>query len=164
MNLASFNSASDSAALDVLRPCVDITRWATEIIRTRPFNSREELLAFAEQAAQPWTEEEIDGALAHHPRIGEKAAGSSTEADMSRKEQSGVVQSAEVQDKLRSGNQAYEEKFDRVFLIRAAGRSAEEILSQLEKRLRNSPDEEIAVVAGQLREIAILRLEGVIEA
>jgi 2-oxo-4-hydroxy-4-carboxy-5-ureidoimidazoline decarboxylase len=83
---------------------------------------------------------------------------------MSRKEQSGVAQSAEVQDRLRSGNQAYEEKFDRVFLIRAAGRSAEEILSQLEKRLRNSPDEEIAVVAGQLREIAILRLEGVIEA
>jgi 2-oxo-4-hydroxy-4-carboxy-5-ureidoimidazoline decarboxylase len=55
MNLTSFNSASDSAALEVLRPCVDITRWATEIIRARPFNSREELLSFAEQAAQPWT-------------------------------------------------------------------------------------------------------------
>lgn len=83
---------------------------------------------------------------------------------MSRKEQAGVVSSAETQTALEAGNRAYEEKFDRVFLIRASGRSAEEILEQLQKRLHNSPDEEIAVVAQQLREIAILRLEGAIEA
>ncbi|EMY36196.1 OHCU decarboxylase [Arthrobacter crystallopoietes BAB-32] len=164
MDFSTFNHAQPAEAAAVLRPCVDITRWVEEIVALRPFASRNELIEFAGRAANPWTAEEIDGALAHHPRIGERAAGNSAEAGMSRKEQSGVVRSPEVQAALEAGNRAYEEKFDRVFLIRAAGRSAEEILEQLQKRLHNSPDEEIAVVAQQLREIAVLRLEGAIEA
>jgi 2-oxo-4-hydroxy-4-carboxy-5-ureidoimidazoline decarboxylase len=164
MDFSSFNDSPAAEAAAVLRPCVDIDRWVEEIVALRPFANRGELIDFAGRAAAPWTTAEVDGALAHHPRIGERAAGTSAEADMSRKEQSGVVSSAETQAALEAGNRAYEEKFDRVFLIRAAGRSAEDILEQLQKRLHNSPDEEIAVVAQQLREIAILRLEGVIEA
>lgn len=164
MDFSSFNNLSSADAADVLRPCVDIDRWVQAIAAARPFADRTELISFARGAADPWTTEEIDAALAHHPRIGERAAGNSAEAGMSRKEQSGVVRSAGIQAALDAGNRAYEAKFDRVFLIRAAGRSAEDILEQLQKRLHNSPDEEIAVVAQQLREIAILRLEGAIEA
>ena len=42
-----------------------------------------------------------------------------------------------VADRLVDGNRAYEERFDRVFLIRAAGRDADEILAELERRLGN---------------------------
>lgn len=164
MDFSSFNHLSPADAADVLRPCVGIDRWVQQVVAARPFADRTELIGFAAAAADPWTTEEIDAALAHHPRIGERAAGNSAEAGMSRKEQSGVVRSAEIQAALDAGNRSYEAKFDRVFLIRAAGRSAEDILEQLQKRLHNSPDEEIAVVAQQLREIAILRLEGAIEA
>ena len=63
---------------------------------------------------------------------------------------------------LAQGNRDYEEKFGRVFLIRAAGRTAPEILAALNERLANSPAEEDVTVAQQLREIAVLRLEGLI--
>ena len=43
----------------------------------------------------------------------------------------------DVARRLAEGNRAYEERFDRVFLIRAAGRSAPEILEELERRLGN---------------------------
>lgn len=82
---------------------------------------------------------------------------------MSRSEQSGVDPSdVDVQQALREGNLAYEERFGRVFLIRAAGRSAEEILSTLQERLRNDADAEGRIVAEQLREIALLRLRGTV--
>ncbi|MFD1212280.1 2-oxo-4-hydroxy-4-carboxy-5-ureidoimidazoline decarboxylase [Arthrobacter sp. GCM10027362] len=164
MDLNLFNAASAEEAAAVLRPCVDIQRWVEQIVRQRPFARIEDVVAAAERAAHPWSGEEIDGALAHHPRIGERAAGNSTEAGMSRSEQAGVDSSAETARRLRVGNEAYEDKFGRVFLIRAAGRSAEEILAELERRLGNSPEDELPVIAAQLREIAVLRLRGVLEA
>jgi 2-oxo-4-hydroxy-4-carboxy-5-ureidoimidazoline decarboxylase len=80
---------------------------------------------------------------------------------MSRSEQAGVdPHDAEVRERLAAGNAAYEERFDRIYLVRAAGRSADEILALLEERLGNDPETELAVTAGQLREIAVLRLKG----
>ena len=164
MRLETLNTCSPAEAAAQLSPCVDIPRWIHAIVDARPFSSEAELIAFAEKAAHPWTEAEIDGALAHHPRIGERASGNTTEASMSRGEQAGVSTAVEIQTALLEGNRAYEEKFGRVFLIRAAGRSAEDILAAPEQRLHNPPERELAVIAQQLREIAILRLKGVLEA
>ena len=57
-----------------------------------------------------------------------------------------------------TGNRAYEEKFGRVFLIRAAGRSRAEILAELRRRLELDPDAELEQVAAELRDIALLRI------
>ncbi len=163
MGLDSFNALDRDAARSALRPCVDIDRWIDAIIDGRPYSDVEQALVAGRLAADPWTEAEIDGALAHHPRIGDRARGAGTEATLSRSEQAGVdVTDGDVQAALVAGNHAYEERFGRVFLIRAAGRDSREILDALNARLRHSPDEEIAVVAQQLREIAVLRLEGVL--
>ena len=160
MHLNDFNSASSSAAAAALSPCVDVPRWVDEIVAARSFASTADLMSFAATAAPGWTEAELDRALQHHPRIGERAAGTSPEADMSRREQSGVDTSADTAEQLLAGNREYEDRFGRVFLIRAAGRSAEEILASLRLRLKNTPDQELHVVAEQLREIALIRLEG----
>ncbi len=163
MRLAEFNEADRADASKVLRPCIDVQRWIDEIADARPFASGEDLLGFARGAASPFTSGEVAGALAHHPRIGERPTAPSTEAAMSRSEQAGVDPAdAALADALAAGNRAYEEKFGRVFLIRAAGRTAPEILAALNERLDNTPAQEDAVVAQQLREIALLRLQGVI--
>ena len=52
-------------------------------------------------------------------------------------------------------------RFDRVFLIRAAGRSAPEILAELDRRLGNDDAAEREETVTQLREIALLRLRQV---
>lgn len=158
MDIFRFNTLGSSEAAAVLRPCVDIDRWIEAILGARPFRSMDELLACAQNAADPFTEAEIDAALAHHPRIGERAAGSSAEATLSRGEQSTLNLEGKIAAELLSGNRAYEERFARVFLIRAAGRSSEEILAELRRRLDNDPKVELAEAGEQLRAIALLRL------
>jgi OHCU decarboxylase len=161
MTIDEFNALDRDAAIAWLRPCVDITRWCEEVADGRPYDSVEDVVARAEVAAEPFTVDEVDVALAHHPRIGERAAGEHAEAAMSRAEQAGLEQKdAAIAATLDEGNRAYEQRFGRVFLIRAAGRSAQEILDALTVRLGNTPAEEQFVVAENLREIAVLRLKG----
>ncbi|MFP3580552.1 2-oxo-4-hydroxy-4-carboxy-5-ureidoimidazoline decarboxylase [Arthrobacter sp. SIMBA_036] len=163
MELAVFNSVDRDEAIRILTPCLDISRWVNDVVDARPFASLDELLARARKAADPFTPDEVESALAHHPRIGERPKAQTTEAAMSRSEQAGVDPGdSGTTAALAEGNLAYEEKFGRVFLIRAAGRSAQEILGALQERLTHTPEEEDIIVAGQLREIALLRLAGLI--
>ncbi|MDP9983869.1 2-oxo-4-hydroxy-4-carboxy-5-ureidoimidazoline decarboxylase [Pseudarthrobacter oxydans] len=164
MHLDQFNAASRTQAADALRPCLDIQRWIDDLADARPYSALEALLAAGRAAADPFTPAEIEAALAHHPRIGERARGNSTEARLSQSEQAGLGEAdAAVAEALAEGNRAYEEKFGQVFLIRAAGRSREEILAALNIRLGHTPGEEQAIIGEQLREIAVLRLEGLME-
>ena len=163
MKLAEFNTADPAEAARALRPCIDVPRWVDSVAAARPFTSKDALLAFASEAAYPLTPAEVEAALAHHPRIGERPTAATAEASMSRSEQAGVDPAdTAAAEALAKGNRDYEEKFGRVFLIRAAGRTASEILQSLHQRLANSPDQEDTIVAQQLREIAVLRLEGLI--
>jgi 2-oxo-4-hydroxy-4-carboxy-5-ureidoimidazoline decarboxylase len=162
MELAAFNSASREDVLRALRPCLDIDRWMEQLTDARPFASKEALLRLAGEAAEPFTAQEIRQALAHHPRIGKPPQAAAREAEMSRSEQAGVdVGEDGLAAALAQGNREYEETFGRIFLIRAAGRTGPEILAALRERLNHTPEEENLIVARQLREIAVLRLEGV---
>lgn len=154
-----FNALSDSAAADLLTTCLDVPRWVREVLDGRPYADRSALLAAAASAAGSLTDREVDSALAGHPRIGERA-GNGHNVAASQREQAGVAGAdATVTARLAAGNAAYEEKFDRVFLIRAAGRGPEEILSALDRRLGNDDETERQEVVDNLREIALLRLE-----
>lgn len=160
--LVDFNGLSAGEARRVLRPCLDIDRWIGELVDGRPYASVAELLDLAGSAASPFTSLEVEGALRHHPRIGERAGAASVEAEHSGAEQVGVSTDAETLRRLEEGNRLYEERFGRTFLIRAAGRSAEDVLEALEPRLGNDPGTEERVLADQLREIAVLRLTQVV--
>ncbi len=70
---------------------------------------------------------------------------------------------AEVRQALEDGNRRYEERFDHVFLIRASGRSPEEMLAELERRLGNDPATEAREVVEQLTQITRLRVEGLLD-
>ena len=92
-------------------------------------------------------------------RLGERRLGSTTEDRWSRSEQAGALAlDTDVQERLAEGNRRYEERFGHVFLIRAAGRSAEEMLAALEERLGHDDDTERDVVRRELAEIVRLRL------
>jgi 2-oxo-4-hydroxy-4-carboxy-5-ureidoimidazoline decarboxylase len=161
MLIERFNAADRPEAVAALRPCLDIQRWIDELADARPFSDLESLLDAGRRAADPFTPTEVGAALAHHPRIGERAPGNSTEARLSQSEQAGLGEpDAAVTEALADRNRAYEEKFGQVFLIRAAGRSRGEILTALNARLAHTPEQEQLIIGQQLREIAVLRLEG----
>ncbi|SVR61764.1 2-oxo-4-hydroxy-4-carboxy-5-ureidoimidazoline (OHCU) decarboxylase [Klebsiella pneumoniae] len=161
--LSQFNSLSKDEAAGLLAPCVAIPAWGEMLVSLRPFASRHALLQAARKAMANWGEDELNAALSAHPRIGEKPTGSQVHAALSRQEQSSVDSENErLAQALREGNARYEARFGRVFLIRAKGRSGEEILQALTRRLQHTADEEVAEALAQLREITMLRLEGAI--
>jgi 2-oxo-4-hydroxy-4-carboxy-5-ureidoimidazoline decarboxylase len=108
----------------------------------------------------------VRAGLSAHPRIGERPAGDSAEAAWSRREQSTAARSADERTKaaLADANRAYESRFGRVFLIFASGRTQEEILAAARERLANDEETERVIVADELRKIALLRLERVLDA
>ena len=161
--LRQFNRLSHDEAVALLAPCVAIPAWSDTLVSLRPFACREALLQVAREAMADWGENDLNAALSAHPRIGEKPTGSQAHATMSRQEQSAVDSDNEkLAQALREGNARYEARFGRVFLIRAKGRSGEEILQALTRRLQHTADEEVPEALAQLREITMLRLEGAI--
>jgi 2-oxo-4-hydroxy-4-carboxy-5-ureidoimidazoline decarboxylase len=141
-----------------LLACLSVPRWADDVLAGQPYADRLALLARADEAARSLSDSELDQALAAHPRIGER--GGAQMSDQSQREQAGVDSSqGDTATRLAAGNAAYEQRFGRVFLIRAAGRGAEEILAELDRRLGNDDETERAETVDNLRQIALLRLE-----
>lgn len=158
MTLEEFNALSEREAREVLTPCVNIAEWVETLIHARPFASTEAAVAVATQASENWQPEAVGRALAQHPRIGERVQGDSREAALSRAEQATLGLGAQqTADALLQGNQQYEQRFGRVFLIRAKGRTPDEILMHLHRRLQNSDAQEWRETAEQLQQITLLR-------
>jgi 2-oxo-4-hydroxy-4-carboxy-5-ureidoimidazoline decarboxylase len=154
--------APDALSRDLLLGCLSVPRWADDVLAGQPYADRAALLARADEAARSLSDEELEQALAGHPRIGERATGAHN-TGASAREQAGVDTSvADTAARLLDGNVAYERRFGHVFLIRAAGRDGEEILAELERRLRNDDETERAETVDNLRQIALLRLEAAI--
>jgi 2-oxo-4-hydroxy-4-carboxy-5-ureidoimidazoline decarboxylase len=102
------------------------------------------------------TDEDWSAAFKAHPRIGERGGDA---PESSEREQGRAMQSsAETMAELAAENRRYEHKFGHVFLIRASGRSGEEILSELRRRLKNDPATELAEARRELAQIAEERL------
>lgn len=161
--LEDFNALPTQEADRQLAGCLPVTRWVATVRDARPYPDRATLEEVATSAAVHLDDDELAAALAGHPRIGERATSPEHHAAFSAREQAGVDPSdAEVARELAAGNAAYEARFDRVFLIRAAGRTAPEILAELRRRLDNDDDTERAETVTALREIALLRLRQVV--
>jgi 2-oxo-4-hydroxy-4-carboxy-5-ureidoimidazoline decarboxylase len=151
---------SDDELRSGLMASLAVPRWVDDVIAFSPYDSVEQLLERAADAATPLAAEEIEEAIAHHPRIGEKPVGEGASQAFSRAEQAGLGdEDSDLDESIRSGNEAYEERFGRVFIIRAAGRSKREILAELERRLELPNSTELEIVGEQLRDIALLRIE-----
>jgi 2-oxo-4-hydroxy-4-carboxy-5-ureidoimidazoline decarboxylase len=110
----------------------------------------------ADRIADGLSDKEWLEAIAAHPRIGE---GGGHSPDASAREQSRVMQgSAETLEALAAENREYEKRFGHVFLIAASGRSGDEILGELRRRMNNDPATELAEARRELRSIVHLRL------
>lgn len=163
MHLEQFNAEPREDLQSALLACCDVRTWAQSVIDERPYADLDTLDKVADAAARRLTADEVEHALAAHPRIGERAHGQSAQAGWSRGEQAGVSQDDRTKAALLEGNRAYEQRFGRVFLICASGRSAAQILTNLRERLTHDDRTEAAVTADELRKIALVRLHKLLE-
>jgi OHCU decarboxylase len=154
--IEDFNALPEKEAEDRLYACLANRRWVAEVCSRRPYADAQSFLAAAENALNGLTDDDWVAAFKAHPRIGERGgdAPKSSEREQSRAMQS----SAATGYALVAQNPRYEKKFGHVFLIRASGRSGEEILSELRRRMRNDPATELAEARRELAQIAGDRL------
>lgn len=161
LRAADFDVLAEAEATELLLTCARIPGWAAAVVAGRPYRTREALLKVARKHAKDWTWADVAAALAAHPRLGDRpAAGASGEQGLSRAEQAGL--GGDLSAELAAVNAAYEERFDRVLLIRAAGRSASEILRVGVRRLLLDEDADRFATTGELRDIALRRLKGLV--
>lgn len=163
MTLEELNALEEPKAVEALMKCCGSARWAMAVARRRPFSSLEALRQEADAAWRRCGEADWLEAFSHHPRIGGKDALRAKFAatrSWSEGEQASVSKASEaVLEALAAGNDAYEKKFGRVFLVCATGKSAEEMLSLLEARLPNDARVELEIAAGEQAKITRIRLD-----
>lgn len=158
--LLYLNTAPPAALQKLFKQVCHSDRWAAEMSASAPFQSLTDLLKKGAGAWAKCNEKDWRQALDGHPRIGEKASGEGLSAQWSRGEQSKAqTVDSEIADKLRQAQAHYYQKFGFIFLICASGRSSQEILAAVEKRLHNSAAEEMQIVAEEQAKIIHLRLE-----
>jgi allantoicase len=148
--LRLINSLTPGVADQKFLQCCRSSRWATEMVSARPFSSWTDV---EQTAAKIWTtasREEILEAFAAHPRIGDHK-GAEEQARVR------TATEATLQDLSRL-NREYESRFGYIYIVCATGKSVEEMLALLRKRLENDPEEEIAVAAEEQGLITQLRL------
>jgi 2-oxo-4-hydroxy-4-carboxy-5-ureidoimidazoline decarboxylase len=161
--LARWNELRAAEAAEEILPCCGSMAWAREMAARRPILDEAALLGACDQAWDSLAEADWLEAFRRHPRIGEthvQASAPARSAAWSGEEQQKVGNSTQdIKAALAEGNRAYEERFKRIFIICASGKSAPEILEDLRRRLRNDDAAELREAAEQQRQIAHLRLK-----
>jgi OHCU decarboxylase len=160
--LRALNAMDDDAAAASLSACCGSNAWVERMTAARPYVDLDDCFTKADTAWRSLGQAAWLQAFVRHPRIGDRPA----EGERGRSHRWSAEEQSQAQEAspetLRAfaeGNRAYEDRFGYVFLVRAAGRTATEMLSLLRERLRNDPDTELRVAASEQEAITRLRLE-----
>ncbi len=158
--LVEWNELGLDEAAEVILPCNGSPVWATLVAYNRPYDSAAALFVMSDTIWRSLPEEDWQEAFDSHPRLGEQKAKAATEKSLSwsASEQRTANPDDTVREALAQGNREYEEKFGRIFLLCATGRSAAEMLAILRERMLNDAASELHEVAEQQRLITQLRL------
>jgi len=161
--LAWFNSLPEKKAEAALTDCCGSHEWVRRMLALRPFGNETEFYAAADEIWNALGRKDWLEAFRHHPRIGARKAvrkQSAKAGGWSAKEQSEVEHATtEARAVLDAANRAYEAAFGHIFIICATGKSSEEILRELQRRLANDREKELHEAAEEQRKIMRLRLE-----
>jgi OHCU decarboxylase len=165
--LDRLNDLDDEEATTELLTCCGSPVWARQMARLRPFLDDGELLEAGNRVWWSLNPEDWLEAFHAHPRIGERIGERTAEREQdaraaawSAQEQAGATSAADgTAAALAEGNRAYEQRFGYIYIVSAAGKTADEMLSILRERLANDPESELRVAAGEQAKITRLRLE-----
>ena len=184
MQLDDLNVLDAPAAEQALLQCCGSRRWAREMAGMRPFADAAATSAAADRVFDTLDRADWLEAFAAHPQIGAGGAGgaraaagadakgkaggagaASRAAAMSLQEQSLVAHAPDaVRRRLSDLNRDYQARFGYIFIVCATGKSGDEMLELLERRIGNDPATELPIAAAEQRKITHLRLNRLLDA
>ena len=160
--LARWNSLDPAAAAREALPCCGSQAWAVALASSRPIADEASLIKASTDVWLALPREAWQEAFDSHPRIGQRHAQThATEESLrwSAQEQLTALSDDEAARlALEEANRRYEQKFGRIFIVCAAGKTTAEMLAILEKRMKNDNATEFREAAEQQRQITQLRL------
>jgi 2-oxo-4-hydroxy-4-carboxy-5-ureidoimidazoline decarboxylase len=166
MTFHELNILPSEALKEKLFNCCGSTAWVNKMASFFPMDDLVEMLEDAEEQWYACTEADWKEAFTHHPKIGDMdslAKKFTATAQWASGEQSAVdAAPGEVVAGLASANEAYEKKFGYIFIVCATGKTAEEMLSLLQERLTNTPEDEIKIAVDEQNKITSIRLQKLI--
>ena len=161
--LARWNALPLEEAAREILPCCGSNAWAAAMAARRPLPDEFALLAASDGIWRDLGEADWLEAFRSHPRIGESRAERSVTAQSSawseQEQQKAATAEEALKAALKWGNREYEQKFGRIFIVCAAGKSASEILEILRRRLHNDDATELQLAAEEQRQIMQIRLK-----
>lgn len=160
--LTRWNFLPIAAAVDEILPCCGSRTWANGMVARRPLSDEATLLAASDVIWRSLAEPDWLEAFHSHPRIGESNAStavtpqSATWSEQEQRNVTGADDAAKLA--LAEGNREYERRFNRIFIVCATGKSPEQVLKILRRRLENDQHTELREAAEQQRQITQIRL------
>jgi 2-oxo-4-hydroxy-4-carboxy-5-ureidoimidazoline decarboxylase len=160
--LARWNSLDPVAAAREALPCCGSQAWAAALASKRPITEETTLIEASSSIWRTLPEQDWQEAFNSHPRIGQnhsQTRATTESLHWSAQEQRTALSSNEATKlALEEANRCYEQKFRRIFIICAMGKTSSEILGILETRMKNDASTELHEAAEQQRQITQLRL------
>jgi len=158
--LADWNQLPAPDALPFVLACCGSHAFAEGMVHARPFADVDALLATADSIWWSLAESDWLEAFACHPRIGESSANTSRQfSAWSTEEQSEARSGANsVLDSISAKNREYQARHGFIYIVCASGKSAEELLAILDRRIGNPTGQEIKQAAEEQRQITHIRI------
>jgi 2-oxo-4-hydroxy-4-carboxy-5-ureidoimidazoline decarboxylase len=161
--LAHWNELPQEEAAREILPCCGSETWAAGMASKRPIHDELSLMETSDAVWQALGESDWLEAFRSHPRIGEYCTEVNSVAQSSawseQEQQKAASADEAMKLALKWGNREYEQKFGRIFIVCATGKTAGEILEILRRRLHNDEATELQQAAEEQRKIMHIRLK-----
>jgi 2-oxo-4-hydroxy-4-carboxy-5-ureidoimidazoline decarboxylase len=160
--LARWNSLDPAAAAREALPCCGSQAWAAALASKRPIADETSLINTSTSIWLALSEEAWQEAFDSHPRIGQSHAQThATEESLlwsAQEQRTALSEDETARLALEEANLRYEQKFGRIFIVCATGKTSAEMLAILEARMKNDAATELREAVEQQRQITQLRL------
>ena len=163
MTIEALNALTPSEANEQFKLCCGASNWVEKMNQNRPFQDKNEVHQKAKSIWFSLSSDDWLEAFTHHPKIGDidslRKKFHNTKS-ISKNEQSGLNDAEKsILKDLAESNQLYEDRFGFIFIVCAAGKSADEMLALIKIRLKNNMDTEMLNAANEQNKITQLRLK-----
>ena len=167
MNLQQLNKLTEIELAQELEKCCGSNAWINAMVAKRPFASIEALHAQSDEIWNKLDESAFLEAFSHHPQIGDieslKKKFANTAQWAGSEQQGTQLASDEILAELKNGNDKYLKQFGFIFIVRATGKTAQQMLSLLNERLSNDRQTELLIAAAEQNKITHLRLNKLLQ-
>jgi len=166
MTIDEFNALPTAQVHALLADVCRCERWVAPVLAGRPYASGTTLLTVADAVWSQMLEPDLLEAFADHPEVGDPAA-------LEARRNAGDAIAAEAQAmlaeadpgtlaRLAAGSRDYAKKFGFRYIVCSAGMDAPSVCEDMESRLANNREAELALAAEEQRRILRRRLEAVL--